>query len=85
MSAHANTIREHMEVIGNDGRHVGTVDKIEDDRIKLTKQDDPDGTGQHHHFLSLQAVESVSGEQVRLNCPADRAKTTATGGGQQRH
>ena len=32
-------IREHMEVIGADGVHVGTVDKVEGDRIKLTKAD----------------------------------------------
>ena len=31
-------IKEHMEVIGADGVHVGTVDKIEGNRIKLTKR-----------------------------------------------
>ncbi len=30
-------IREHMEVIGADGVHIGTVDKVEDNRIKLTR------------------------------------------------
>ena len=30
-------IKEHMEVIGADGVHVGTVDHIDGDRIKLTK------------------------------------------------
>ncbi len=34
-----SNIREHMEVIGADGVHIGTVDKIEGDRIKLTKAD----------------------------------------------
>jgi hypothetical protein len=29
-------ITEHMEVIGADGVHVGTVDKVEGNRIKLT-------------------------------------------------
>ena len=29
-----SNIREHMEVIGADGAHVGTVDKVEGDRIK---------------------------------------------------
>jgi len=86
MSAQSNDIREHMEVVGNDGRHVGTVDRVEGNRIKLTREDDPDGTGAHHHFLSMSTVESVSGQQVRLNCPADRAKSAATGGNQnQRH
>ena len=32
-------IKEHMEVIGADGVHVGTVDKVEGGRIKLTKKD----------------------------------------------
>jgi len=32
-------ISEHMEVIGADGVHVGTVDHVDGDRIKLTKKD----------------------------------------------
>ena len=32
-------IKEHAEVIGADGVHVGTVDRVEGDRIKLTKAD----------------------------------------------
>ena len=32
-------IREHMEVIGADGVHIGTVDRIEGDRIKLIRAD----------------------------------------------
>jgi hypothetical protein len=76
----AQGIREHMEVVGSDGGHVGTVDKVEGDRIKLTKKDDPDGTGAHHHYLSLSAVASVSGHQVRLSVPAEQAKQAALGG-----
>jgi Uncharacterized protein conserved in bacteria (DUF2171) len=35
-------IKEHMEVLGADGVHVGTVDQLEGrDQVKLTK-DDPD-------------------------------------------
>lgn len=78
MSAQASQIREHMEIVGNDGGHVGTVDKVEGDQIKLTKGDDPSGTGRDHHFLPLKAVESVSGEKVRLNMTAERAKSTST-------
>ena len=36
-------IKEHMEVIGADGVHVGTVDRIEENRIKLTKADSGEG------------------------------------------
>ncbi len=67
-----------MEVVGSDGGHVGTVDKVEGDRIKLTKRDDPDGSGQHHHYLAIGDVGAVEGGRVRLNIPADRARGQAT-------
>ena len=78
MSDQASQIREHMDVVGNDGGHVGTVDKVEGNKIKLTKSDDPDGSGQHHHFIPVTAVESVNDNQVRLNMSADNARRTAT-------
>ena len=30
-------IKEHMEVVGTDGKHVGTVDHLDGDRLKLTR------------------------------------------------
>ena len=45
-------VKEHMEVIGADGVHVGTVDKVEGGRIKLTKKDSGEGSHKgHHHFI----------------------------------
>lgn len=81
MSGHASQIREHMEILGSDGQHVGTVDALDGDRIKLTRKDDPDGSGQHHHYLPVSAVAGVQGNQVRLSMPADRARAMATGTG----
>lgn len=80
--ANASQIREHMEVIGSDGQHVGTVDKVEGDRIKLTKND-PQAQGQHH-YLPLNAVASVEQDAVRLNMSAQQARQQAMGqaGGQ---
>jgi hypothetical protein len=78
MNAHANQIREHMDVVGNDGQRVGTVDRVEGDRIKLTK-----GADQQHHYLPLQAVQGVAGQQVQLNCSASQAKAAQTGEAQQ--
>jgi hypothetical protein len=61
-------IREHMEVIGADGVHVGTVDKIEGNRIKLTKKDSGEGSHKgHHHFIDRSLVAEVEGEKVRLS------------------
>ena len=73
-------IREHMEVIGADGVHVGTVDKVEGDRIKLTKADSGAGFEGgahegHHHFISQGFVATVEGDQVRLSANADVAVT----------
>lgn len=44
----SKTIKEHMEVLGSDGQHVGTVDSLKGaDKIILTKND-PKSGGQHH-------------------------------------
>lgn len=78
--ADASAIREHMEVIGADGVHVGTVDHVDGDRIKLTKKDSgaeiegAEGShAGHHHFISLGLVADVEGEQVRLSATAANA------------
>ena len=69
-------IKEHMEVIGADGIHVGTVDKFEGGRIKLTKKDSGEGSHRgHHHFIDKSLVASVEGNEVRLSANADVAVT----------
>jgi hypothetical protein len=71
-----NQIREHMEVIGADGAHVGTVDKVEGHRIKLTRKDSGEGShAGHHHYISTGLVATVEGEQVRLSANGDVAVT----------
>ena len=67
-------IKEHMQVIGADGVPVGTVDKVEGGRIKLTKS----GEGHHkdhHHFIDGSLVAEVEGDKVRLSANADVAVT----------
>ena len=74
--ADASAIKDHMEIIGADGVHVGTVDHIDGDRIKLTKADSGTGSHEgHHHFISLGLVAEVEGDQVRLSANADVAVT----------
>ena len=71
-----SAIKEHMDVIGADGVHVGTVDKVEGDRIKLTKADSGEGAHEgHHHFISLGLVAEVEGDKVRLSANGDVAVT----------
>ncbi len=64
-------IREHMEVIGADGVHLGTVDHVDGDRIKLTRADSGVAHTDHHHYLPGGLVATVEGEQVRLSANAD--------------
>jgi len=67
----ASEIREHMEVKGSDGGHVGTVDHVDGSRIKLTRTD-PDAGGDHH-YLHLDTVAAVENGVVRLNRTAAQA------------
>jgi len=64
-------IREDMKVVGSDGEHVGTVDGVEGDQIKLTKQDSENG---QHNFISVDIVDSVDGDTVTLSSTAEDAK-----------
>ena len=66
-------VREHMEVIGADGVHLGTVDRVEGDRIKLIRADSGVAHQEHHHFIPGGLVAGVEGEQVRLSANADVA------------
>ena len=68
-------IREHMEVIGADGVHLGTVDRVEDNRIKLIRADSGVGHQDEHHFISRGLVAEVEGDKVRLSANADVAVT----------
>lgn len=68
-------IREHMEVIGADGVRLGTVDRVEGDRIKLTKSENFGAHQGHHHFISRGLIAEVEADQVRLSANADVAVT----------
>ena len=60
-------IEEHMEVVGSDGQHVGSVDNL---GIKLTKKD-PLANDQHH-YIKLDTVVSIDGGKIVLNMPAQQ-------------
>jgi hypothetical protein len=65
-------IREHMEVVGNDGEHVGTVDRVAGDRLILAKSD-PDSGGVHHS-LSCTEIDRIDGDRVILDINATEAR-----------
>jgi hypothetical protein len=59
-------IREQMQVKGSDGKHVGTVDGMEGERIRLA-------SGGMLHTIELDAVEKVEGGIVKLKQTAHEA------------
>lgn len=68
-----SSIREHMEVIGADGVHVGVVDKVEGGRIKLTRDEVEGRHHGHHHFIPGEFIAGVEGDKVRLSANSDVA------------
>ncbi len=72
--ADISQVKEHMAVIGADEVRTGTVDKVEGNRIKLSKDLSPSGRhAEHHHFLSEGLIAPVEGNTVRLYANADAA------------
>ena len=68
-------IREHLEVVGSDGEHVGRVDHVVGDRIELAKLDLAGGF--KHHMIPVSWVDHVD-EHVHLNVARDDAKARWT-------
>lgn len=70
--ADLDNIRPHMEIIGADGVHIGTVDRVEGDRIKMTRADSG-SHGDHHHYLSGGLVADIEGNRIRLSAAGQAA------------
>lgn len=62
---------EHMEVVGSDGKHVGTVDCVRGEQIMLTRSD-PDSGGVHHSIPATWIAQVE--DRLILNMPAQQAK-----------
>jgi hypothetical protein len=60
-------IREHMPVVCSNDRQFGTVDRLEGDSIKLTK----DKSGEHH-YIPTSWVTSVD-DKVHIDRPGEQA------------
>ena len=65
-------VEKHHEVVGSDGEHVGTVDKVKGDRIILTRTD-PDAGGHHHSIPSIW-LQSADGGRITISKTAAEAK-----------
>lgn len=65
-------VREHMEVVGNDDQHIGTVDCTAGDRIVLTRSD-PESGGVHHSLSAID-IDRIEGDRVILDLSREQAR-----------
>jgi hypothetical protein len=66
----ADSIREHMEIVGSDGEHVGVVDHLEGQTVRLTRNDPM--AGGIHHWIPIDWVAGVD-RVIRLNRDSKQA------------
>ena len=60
-------LAKDMEVVGSDGQHVGVIDRVDGDMIKLKRQDP--ASGGRHHLVAVASVASV-GAKVMMKTAA---------------
>lgn len=73
--ATASDIRDGMEIVGADGVHVGAVDHMDGQRIKMKRKDEKHGQDDsHHHYLELSAIGSTEGGKLWLSADAANAR-----------
>ena len=68
----SSQIKEHMEVLSSDGKHVGRVDHVRGSEIELAKLD-LQAMGKHH-LIPLSWVDMIEDDTVRLNMTKDAAR-----------
>lgn len=69
-------VREHMQVIDAEGTPLGKVDRIEGDKIKLTRDSSGEGSHEgHHHFIPAGLIAGVEGDTVRLSARIDAVES----------
>ncbi len=60
----ASEIREHMDIVGSDGKHVGRVDHVRGEEIELAKLDTT--TLGKHRMIPLSWINFVD-DKIHLN------------------
>ena len=71
----SSQIKEHMEVLSSDGKHVGRVDHVRGSEIELAKMD-LQAMGKHH-LIPLSWVDYVD-DKVHLNLDRDETENRWT-------
>ncbi len=64
-------VRPDMEIVGADGVHVGIVDHIDENRIKLKRHDPEHGVElTHHRYIHVNNITSTEGNKLWLSANA---------------
>lgn len=64
-------VRPDMEIVGADGVHVGIVDHIDENRIKLKRKDEAHGVStKHHRYIAVNNIASTEGNKLWLSANA---------------
>ncbi len=66
-------VQPSMEIVGSDGVLVGTVDRVEGQRMKLSRSEGFGSHKKHHHYIDLSLVSRVEGRKVHLSLSAEAA------------
>ena len=67
----ATQIREHMDIVGSDGKHVGRVDQVKGQEIELAKLDT--STLGKHRMIPLSWIDFID-DKVHLSLDHEEAK-----------
>ena len=65
----ASQIKEHMEVKGSDGKHVGTVLGVEGGQVKIA-------SGGMDHYIDIATVDAIEADKVTLSRTAEETLRT---------
>ncbi len=82
MMVDRSQIRQHMDVIASDGERIGTVDEVESERIKLTRDASDDGKHRHVDLSDVYRVDDhvhLSKTRAALGLAAAAGAGAATG------
>lgn len=67
----ASKVKPGMEVVGADGVHVGVVEALDGDRIKLAKRDPAHGgESKHSHYIPVNDIASTEGGKLWMSATA---------------
>ena len=68
------TLPANAEVIGADGVHVGTLDRVDGSRLKLT---DDESDGGRNRYVDVGLIAGLEGGRIRLSANGDVAMLMA--------